>query len=411
MKRLSFVLLGLVASCFITRRARRRRFTTSIRHGRSTTAPAPPGEGRGRRHPRRSRRGRRRSQRRARTRRGRRDRARSRPASSTCSAIPDDLADRGRRSQGTLRQGVTLEVFGESSMGPINEQMKKDQMERCDIKFNIVWNTLGGYLDHLVARGISTNVASLRERGNGARERDRPGQPSADRRGARAHARPRAPRDGRGRDGPHHGAHLHSRRVCEDRRARRAGEGRISLRRDVHLAHAERGQSPAGGDRRNADHRARGEDPRGDLPPERERRVELEQARRRDRQGRRRAEGRPRHHRRHVHLHRRIDRSRRGDAALGAGRRLQGVGAAAAGSEDPRARPARDDDAERRVGEPDVRGGRKRHAAGRLQERSAAESTPARRSRMSRSCATSRSRTPRWTSSSKTAAASRSCIS
>jgi N-acyl-D-amino-acid deacylase len=65
-------------------------------------------------------------------------------------------------AQGTLRQGVTLEVFGESSMGPINEQMKKDLMERQgDIKFNIVWNTLGGYLDHLVARGISTNVASF----------------------------------------------------------------------------------------------------------------------------------------------------------------------------------------------------------------------------------------------------------
>jgi N-acyl-D-amino-acid deacylase len=66
------------------------------------------------------------------------------------------------RSQGTLRQGVTLEVFGESSMGPVTEQMKKDQMERQgDIKFNIVWNTLGGYLDHLAARGVSTNIASF----------------------------------------------------------------------------------------------------------------------------------------------------------------------------------------------------------------------------------------------------------
>src|SRR4249920_1688586 len=66
------------------------------------------------------------------------------------------------RAQGSIRQGVTLEVFGESSMGPLTEQMKKDQTERqSDIKFNIVWNTLGGYLDHLVARGISTNVASF----------------------------------------------------------------------------------------------------------------------------------------------------------------------------------------------------------------------------------------------------------
>ena len=65
-------------------------------------------------------------------------------------------------AQGTLRQGVTLEVFGESSMGPLTDQMAADQTERQgDIKFNIVWRTLGGYLDHLVARGISTNVASF----------------------------------------------------------------------------------------------------------------------------------------------------------------------------------------------------------------------------------------------------------
>src|SRR5882757_9478096 len=66
------------------------------------------------------------------------------------------------RSQGALRQGVTLEVFGESSMGPITEQMAKESMERQgDIKFKITWNTLGGYLDHLIARGVSTNVASF----------------------------------------------------------------------------------------------------------------------------------------------------------------------------------------------------------------------------------------------------------
>jgi N-acyl-D-amino-acid deacylase len=66
------------------------------------------------------------------------------------------------RSQGMIRQGVTLVVFGESSMGPINEQMKKDQTERQgDIKFDITWNTLGQYLDTLAARGVSTNIASF----------------------------------------------------------------------------------------------------------------------------------------------------------------------------------------------------------------------------------------------------------
>ena len=66
------------------------------------------------------------------------------------------------RSQGDIRQGVTLEVFGESSMGPLSEQMKREQTERQgDIKFDITWTTLGEYLDHLAARGISTNVASF----------------------------------------------------------------------------------------------------------------------------------------------------------------------------------------------------------------------------------------------------------
>jgi N-acyl-D-amino-acid deacylase len=66
------------------------------------------------------------------------------------------------RSQGMLRQGVTLVVFGESSMGPITPAMKKDQQERQgDIKFEITWNTLGEYLDTIAARGVSTNVASF----------------------------------------------------------------------------------------------------------------------------------------------------------------------------------------------------------------------------------------------------------
>jgi N-acyl-D-aspartate/D-glutamate deacylase len=66
------------------------------------------------------------------------------------------------RSQGMIRQGVTLAVFGESSMGPVTPAMKKDQQERqADIKFEITWNTLGEYLDSLVTRGVSTNIASF----------------------------------------------------------------------------------------------------------------------------------------------------------------------------------------------------------------------------------------------------------
>jgi N-acyl-D-amino-acid deacylase len=66
------------------------------------------------------------------------------------------------RSLGDLSQGVTLEVFGESSMGPITEAIRVEQVRRQgDIKFDITWHTLGEYLDHLVQRGVATNVASF----------------------------------------------------------------------------------------------------------------------------------------------------------------------------------------------------------------------------------------------------------
>lgn len=66
------------------------------------------------------------------------------------------------RSQGDIRQGVTLEIFGEgSSMGPLNDAMKKRAYEEMgDLKFEITWTTLAEYLKDLERRGISTNVAS-----------------------------------------------------------------------------------------------------------------------------------------------------------------------------------------------------------------------------------------------------------
>jgi len=67
------------------------------------------------------------------------------------------------RSMSDIRQGVTLEVMGEgNSMGPLNETMKQEMVERqSDIEFDVDWTTLGEYLQHLEARGISTNVASF----------------------------------------------------------------------------------------------------------------------------------------------------------------------------------------------------------------------------------------------------------
>ena len=66
------------------------------------------------------------------------------------------------RSLSDIRQGVTLEVFGEgNSMGPLNPQMKADMLARQgDVRFEIPWTSLGEYLDHLVERGVATNVAS-----------------------------------------------------------------------------------------------------------------------------------------------------------------------------------------------------------------------------------------------------------
>jgi N-acyl-D-amino-acid deacylase len=76
---------------------------------------------------------------------------------ATESLLEDGLA------QSDVRQGVTLEVFGEGeSMGPLNEQMKEDMLRfQGDIEFDITWTTLGEYLEHLQARGVSVNVASF----------------------------------------------------------------------------------------------------------------------------------------------------------------------------------------------------------------------------------------------------------
>jgi N-acyl-D-amino-acid deacylase len=67
------------------------------------------------------------------------------------------------RSESDLRQGVTLEVFGEgNSMGPWNDSMKAEERSlQGDIKYDIQWSSLGEYLDYLVSRGISPNVASF----------------------------------------------------------------------------------------------------------------------------------------------------------------------------------------------------------------------------------------------------------
>lgn len=70
------------------------------------------------------------------------------------------------RSQSDIRQGVTLEVVGEGfSMGPLSDAMKAQNpngiLGNKDIQYAVEWTTLGEYLDFMVKRGISCNIASF----------------------------------------------------------------------------------------------------------------------------------------------------------------------------------------------------------------------------------------------------------
>ena len=66
------------------------------------------------------------------------------------------------RSLSEIKQGVTTQIFGESSMGPLNDEMKRRLREQQgDVKYDIEWTTLAEYLKYLENRGISQNVASF----------------------------------------------------------------------------------------------------------------------------------------------------------------------------------------------------------------------------------------------------------
>ena len=222
-------------------------------------------------------------------------------------------------------------------MGPITEQMKK-RADRAPGRHQV-----RHHLDD--ARRVSRSPRDARHLDRTSRRSSAPRRFARNeiglanrpptRRRARADARARPPRDGRGRDGPDLRADLHagrcSRRPTSSsswRRSRRQSGGMyishmrsegnrlleaidevLTIARDAHIR-AEIYHLKAGGE------------------------GELEQAGRRHREDRGGAEGRARDHRRHVHLHRRLHRPRRRDAAVGAGGRLQGVGEAAPGSEE-----------------------------------------------------------------------------
>lgn len=77
-------------------------------------------------------------------------------------AHPEESFFADGRALSDLSQGVTLEVMGEGSMGPLTPAMKAEMVKRQgDIQYPVTWTTLGQYLDTVVKRGISPNVASF----------------------------------------------------------------------------------------------------------------------------------------------------------------------------------------------------------------------------------------------------------
>lgn len=77
-------------------------------------------------------------------------------------AHPEESLIVDGRGLSDLVQGVTLEVMGEDSMGPLTPEMRKlGEQRQGDVKYPISWTTLGGYLEMLQKKGVSPNVASF----------------------------------------------------------------------------------------------------------------------------------------------------------------------------------------------------------------------------------------------------------
>ena len=77
-------------------------------------------------------------------------------------AHPEESLIADGRGLSDVQQGVTLEVLGEDSMGPLTPPMKvRARQRQGDIKFPITWSTLGQYMTMLERKGISPNIASF----------------------------------------------------------------------------------------------------------------------------------------------------------------------------------------------------------------------------------------------------------
>lgn len=67
------------------------------------------------------------------------------------------------RSMSDIKQGVTLEVFGEGeSLGPLTPKMREETEKlQGDLKHPVTWSGFGEGMQALVAHGISPNIASF----------------------------------------------------------------------------------------------------------------------------------------------------------------------------------------------------------------------------------------------------------
>ena len=213
----------------------------------------------------------------------------SRPASSTCCRGRPSRCSPTAARRATSGRASRLEIFGEgSSMGPLNDAMKKRMVERDgrhqvrhhldDARRVPAASSSGAASRPNVASFIG--ATTIREHVIGLEDK-KPTPQQLDEMRALVRQEMEAGALGIGSL-----ADLRAGVLRLDRGADRAVQGRGAVSGQVHLAHAQRGQPPARSGRRADSHQPRGEHSGGDLSPQGRRPGELAEDGRRDRDGR-----------------------------------------------------------------------------------------------------------------------------
>ena len=201
-----------------------------------------------------------------------------------------------------IKQGVTLEIFGEgNSMGPVNDRVREEMIKtQGDIRYDVTWKTLGEYLDFLVKKGVSPNVASfvgattVRENVVGYDD----GAPTPAELEQMQELVRQAMREGALGVGSSLIYAPASYAKTDELIALSQGGRRV--RRRLHLPHAQRRRSLSRSAGRADPDRARSQGARAGLSPEGRRQEELAEDAAGDREDRSRAQGGPADHRGHV---------------------------------------------------------------------------------------------------------------